>query len=138
MLLLKRRTIYVVSIAFWLFGAFKVLGIAWHAWDAGSSAKIYWAIGAYIFFAVLVFPRVVKKNILEIEQREGELLPWHSCFTPKSWAIMIFMMCLGICIRIFYSNMTFISGFYTGLGIGLISATRQYFQYLFASKSVGK
>lgn len=124
---LQRKTLYIISIAFWLFAALKVLGISWHAWDMGAAAKIYWAVGAYLFFAVLIFPRVVQKNILAIQQRPEERLPWYRCFTPSSWGVMAFMMALGISIRAFeLASMTFISGFYLGLGMALASATRGY------------
>lgn len=127
MFLCRRKTLYLLSIVFWLFAAVKVLGIAWHSWDLGESSKIYWALGAYFFFAVLVFPRVVRKNIQAIQQRSGELYPWYACFTPSSWAVMCFMMCFGIAFRAFQlASMTFIAGFYFGLGVGLISATRPY------------
>lgn len=97
----------------------------------GEATKIYWALGAYFFFAVLIFPRVVRKNILAVEKRPGELHPWYACFTPSSWAVMLFMICFGIAFRVFaLASMTFISGFYLGLGIGLISATRPYIQKL--------
>lgn len=124
----KRRTLYIISIFFWLFAAVKVLGVAWHAWDLGSASKVYWALGAYVFFAVIIFPRTVRKNILEIKERPGKLHPWYACFTPKSWVLMLCMMTLGISLRVFMLvSLTFISGFYLGLGLGLISATRLYF-----------
>lgn len=127
----RRRTLYIISTFFWLFAAVKVLSIAWYAWDAGEASKVYWAFGAYFFFAVLIFPRVVRKNILEIQQRIGDLHPWYTCFTPRSWAVMFFMMALGISLRVFdLVSMTFIAGFYSGLGLGLLSATRPYIQEL--------
>lgn len=133
---ISHRGLYIIASLLWLVAGAKVLYIAYGVWNHASSAKIYWAFGAYIFFALGIFPRVVAKNIKVIQQSGREFLPIYRCFTPSSWAIMAFMMTLGIALR--YSGFvsyTFIAGFYTGLGIALVGSIRTYLMLIFAPRS---
>ncbi|MDO4692075.1 MAG: hypothetical protein Q4A64_04285 [Porphyromonadaceae bacterium] len=132
----SHRGLYITASLLWLIAGSKVLSIAYEVWDLASYAKLYWAFGAYIFFALGIFPRVVAKNIRAIQQSGQERLPIYRCFTPSSWAVMAFMIALGIALR--YSgwvDFTFIAGFYTGLGIALIGSIRTYLMLIFAARS---
>lgn len=111
----------------WLISGSKVLGIAFGAWSQTNHYSVYiWLIGAWIFFHILIFPPVVKRNLAYLMERKA-LHPIYLCFRPATWLIMLFMMTLGIGLR--YSGWVsdnFIAGFYTGLGIALLGCMRYY------------
>ncbi len=118
----SRQFLFVFAILLWLFGGYKVLGIGFEAWvETASIYKYLWLLIALAFFMGLVFPKVVKANSEFILSLEGESFLWYKCQKPISWAIMIFMITLGICLRRF--NLVpdiFIAGFYCGLGASLV------------------
>ena len=80
-----------------------------------------------LFFTGFIFPRVVRRNLTSLTQRSEVALRWYHCFTPSSWIIMSVMIALGVTIRTLeLAPPTFITGFYTGLGLSLILSIYPY------------
>lgn len=97
--------------------------------------SILWLIGSLAFFAGFIFPRVVRRNLIGLAERAEGTLRWYQCFTPSSWIIMAFMIALGITLRALdLVPHSFVTGFYTGLGLALMLSTYPYLRLLFRPK----
>ena len=68
----------------------------------------------------------MRRNLTSLSQRSEVALRWYHCFTPSSWIIMS-VITLGVTIRMLeLAPPTFITGFYTGLGLSLILSIHPY------------
>ena len=121
---MSREKLYALAALLWFVAGANVLRIGLLGWPTeehllGSSL---WAVGSLLFFAGFIFPRVVRRNLTSLSQRSGVALRWYHCFTPSSW-----MITLGVTIRMLeLAPPTFITGFYTGLGLSLILSIYPY------------
>ncbi|MDY4250700.1 hypothetical protein [Bacteroides pyogenes] len=92
--------------------------------------EAYEAIIVFLLFFVLVFRKLYYKHTRRIEQKKEEKNCPFSFFDAKGWAIMTFMIALGVSIRRFQLLPdTFISVFYTGLSVALILTGILFLRY---------
>ena len=126
---MSREKLYALAALLWFVAGVNVLRIGLLGWPTeehllGSSL---WAVGSLLFFAGFIFPRVVRRNLTSLSQRSEVALRWYHCFPPSSWIIMSVMIALGMTIRMLeLAPPTFITGFYTGLGLSLILSIHPY------------
>lgn len=132
MIKLHRLGLCLCALALWLFAGFKVLGIAIHSYSeipAGQQlgySTLLWFVFALLFFSFFVFPRAVRPNVNYVMELK-EAMPFYHCIQPKSWLIVAFMMSLGIVLRAFsLVPVSFLVGFYGGLGLSLLACVRFY------------
>lgn len=133
---MSREKLYALAALLWFVAGVNVLRIGLLGWPTekhllGSSlwavGSSLWAVGSLLFFAGFIFPRVVRRNLTSLTQRSEVALRWYHCFTPSSWIIMCVMITLGVTIRMLeLAPPTFITGFYTGLGLSLILSIHPY------------
>lgn len=125
---LSHRGLYIFACAVWIFAGVKVLGIGLETLsEATPLPTAIWGVGSLIFFSLIIFPRVVRKNVNAIAEDSADRLPIYRAFRPSSWGIMAFMITLGITLRASgIAGDSFIAGFYMGLGTSLLGATRHY------------
>ena len=126
---MTHRQLYGLAALLWLIAGVNVLRIGLVNWTSETNilVSILWLIGSLAFFAGFIFPRVVRRNLTSLSQRSGVALRWYHCFTPSSWIIMSVMITLGVTIRMLeLAPPTFITGFYTGLGLSLILSIHPY------------
>ena len=126
---MTHRQLYGLAALLWLIAGVNVLRIGLVNWTSETSTlvSILWLIGSLAFFAGFIFPRVVRRNLTSLTQRSEVALRWYHCFTPSSWIIMCVMIALGVTIRMLeLAPPTFITGFYTGLGLSLILSIYPY------------
>ena len=134
---MTHRQLYGLAALLWLIAGVNVLRIALVNWPSETNilVSILWLIGSLAFFSGFIFPRVVKRNLTALGQRAEGTLCWYQCFTPSSWIIMAGMITLGITLRAFdLVPHTFVTGFYTGLGLSLMLSTYPYLRLLFRPK----
>ena len=130
---MTHRQLYGLAALLWLIAGVNVLRIGLVNWlsETNTLVSILWLIGSLAFFAGFIFPRVVKRNLTALGQRAEGTLRWHQCFTPSSWIIMAGMITLGITLRAFdLVPHSFVTGFYTGLGLALMLSTHPYLRLL--------
>lgn len=135
--LMTHRQLYGLAALLWLIAGVNVLRIGLVNWPSETNilVSILWLIGSLAFFAGFIFPRVVKRNLSALGQRAEGTLRWYQCFTPSSWIIMAGMITLGITLRALdLVPHSFVTGFYTGLGLALILSTYPYLRLLFRPK----
>lgn len=122
-----------------VFGAVKVLFISSTVEvNHFEAPSIYWFIGALIFFSLGVFPRAIKPNAQYVLDMP-EPTAFYKCFRPRTWGTMVFMMALGISVRVFeLASDEFIAGFYLGLGLSLLWSASYYIAPIRAFIKEGK
>ena len=128
---MTHRQLYGLAALLWLIAGVNVLRIGLVNWSSETNilVSILWLIGSLAFFAGFIFPRVVKRNLTALGQRAEGTLRWYQCFTPSSWIIMAGMITLGITLRALdLVPHSFVTGFYTGLGLSLILSTYSVFE----------
>ena len=126
---MSREKLYALAALLWFVAGVNVLRIGLLGWPAEVHLlrSSLWAVRGLLFFAVLILPRVVRRNPSTLTQRSEVALRWYHCFTPSSWIIMCVMITLGVTIRMLeLAPPTFITGFYTGLGLSLILSIYPY------------
>lgn len=72
-----------------------------------------------------IFSRVVKKYSAHIASQPEQTAVWHT-FSLRGWALIIFMMGLGMAIKYISVPTQFIASFYSGLGPMLILAAVKF------------
>ena len=125
---MTHRQLYGLAALLWLIAGVNVLRIGLVNWpsETNTLVSILWLIGSLAFFEGFIFPRVVKRNLTALGQRAEGTLRWYQCFTPSSWIIMAGMITLV--------PHSFVTGFYTGLGLALMLSTYPYLRLLFRPK----
>ena len=117
---MTHRQLYGLAALLWLIAGVNVLRIGLVNWPSETNilVSILWLIGSLAFFAGFIFPRVVRRNLIGLAERaEGTLIT------------------LGITLRALdLVPHSFITGFYTGLGLALMLSTYPYLRLLFRPK----
>lgn len=128
----SRRTLLLFAGLLWVIAGFNVLLIGINTWQEIDKpsflAKSLWAMLVFCIFLFMIFKPLHKKYTLRIANLNERNNPL-TFFNLKGWAIMIFMITLGITVRKF--NLlpdSFIASFYTGLSLAL-STTGFLFLY---------
>lgn len=103
----------------WMLAGFNIVRIGIQAAVADGSAVWLWSVVVFAAF-VAMFSRVIKKNSMRIRALPGERLPFYRFLDVKGFAVIVFMMTLGIVLRhIGGIPNSFFAFFYTGLGAAL-------------------
>lgn len=134
MLQVSQRVLYILAMVMWLFAGTKVLYLGYKLTPLASPTWYYgWLVVSFVFFTGLIFRRVVPRYVTYIEGLGAGAHPFYHCFAPRAWGIIAVMMTLGLVVR--YGGIAgpnFIAGFYTGLGVSLLLATRFYIRPIIA------
>lgn len=126
---MSRQKLYALAALLWFVAGTNVLRIGLIGWSSEEHLLVssLWAVGSLLFFAGFIFPRVVQRNLSSLSQRSEAELRWYHCFTRSAWIIMCGMIALGVTIRLLeLAPPSFITGFYTGLGLSLILSIYPY------------
>ena len=119
-----KNTLILIAGIVWAIAGFNIVRIGLIAY-AGNVTwwRVLLSIAVYAVFQVFIFGKMVKKHTARILQYEDEWQNVFRFFDTKSYLIMVFMMTLGISLRV--SGLVpngFIAYFYTGLGLSLLTA----------------
>ena len=119
-----KNTLILIAGIVWAIAGFNIVRIGLIAY-AGNVTwwRVLLSIAVYAVFQVFIFGKMVKKHTARILQYEDEWQNVFRFFDTKSYLIMVFMMTLGIGLRV--SGVVpngFIAYFYTGLGASLLTA----------------
>lgn len=120
--MIDKKFLLLENAFLWIAAGVNIARIGVAAAIADGSWVWLWSTVVFAAFATMFF-NVIKKNTIRIWAMEGEKAPWYKFLSPKGFAIVVFMMSLGIFLRRFTSlPNSFFAYFYTGLGTALATA----------------
>ena len=120
----QKQTLILIAGIVWAIAGFNIVRIGLVAYQGNFT---WWrallSVAVYAVFQIFIFGKIVGKHTNRILQYEEERQNFFRFFDTKSYLIMVFMMTLGIGLRV--SGVVpngFIAYFYTGLGASLLTA----------------
>lgn len=120
--MIDKKFLILENALLWIAAGANIARIGVAAAIADGSWVWLWSTVVFAAFATMFF-KVIKKNTARIWAMEGEKAAWYKFLSPKGFAIVVFMMSLGIFLRRFTGlPNTFFAYFYTGLGTALVTA----------------
>ncbi len=99
--------------------------------------KIPGIVAVFSLFFLLIFKRVSRRTIRRIRTKEGDRhRPW-AIFDFRGYAVMFFMIALGIAVRKSGAvNSHAIAVFYIGLSVALLSTALSMLLWIYKNKEV--
>lgn len=127
--MVKKRTLFLLAGIVWGLAGFNVLRLGVIAYNSMVTPfRLFLSAVVFILFQKGVFGRLVKKHTARILSSEKERFWFWEFFDGRSFAIMAFMMTMGISLRAFHLvPALFIAVFYSGLGASLFLAGILFF-----------
>ena len=120
----QKQTLILIAGIVWAIAGFNIVRIGLVAYQGNFTWwRVLLSVAVYAVFQILIFGKMVGKHTNRILQYEEERQNFFRFFDTKSYLIMVFMMTLGIGLRV--SGVVpngFIAYFYTGLGASLLTA----------------
>ena len=134
----NRKVLLITAGIVWMTAGANILRIGIVTWLTDSQYwlfKIGEATVVFLLFFLLVFKKLYYKHTKRIEQKKKEKNCPFSFFDVKGWIVMVFMLTFGITIRSFHLlRDAFISVFYTGLSLALMSTGVLFIRYWWVSR----
>ncbi|OUP36567.1 hypothetical protein B5F24_01370 [Bacteroides clarus] len=134
----NRKVLLITAGIVWMAAGANILRIGIVTWLTDSQYwlfKIGEATVVFLLFFLLVFKKLYYKHTKRIEQKKKEKNCPFSFFDVKGWIVMFFMITFGITIRSFHLLPdAFISVFYTGLSLALMSTGVLFIRYWWVSR----
>ena len=134
----NRKVLLITAGIVWMAAGANILRIGIVTWLTDSQYwlfKIGEATVVFLLFFLLVFKKLYYKHTKRIEQKKKEKNCPFSFFDVKGWIVMVFMITFGITIRSFHLLPdAFISVFYTGLSLALMSTGVLLIRYWWISR----
>ena len=134
----NRKVLLITAGIVWMAAGANILRIGIVTWLTDSQYwlfKIGEATVVFLLFFLLVFKKLYYKHTKRIEQKKKEKNCPFSFFDVKGWIVMVFMITFGITIRSFLLLPdAFISVFYTGLSLALMSTGVLFIRYWWVSR----
>ena len=111
----------------WSFPGIKILlGGIDAVRECGKPVAILLALPVFIAFHFM-FRSIVRKNVSRVGAMPDERVAFWKMMPLKSWLILLFMMSLGITLKLTgIASVFFIAFFYCGLGAALSEAALTY------------
>lgn len=129
----SKRFLLLTAGIVWVIAGANILRIGIVTWTATPQTwqfRLSEAIGIFLLFFVLVFRRLYYRHTDRIENKKSDKNCPFGFFDAKGWIIMAFMITGGILIRAFkLLPESFISVFYTGLGLALVYTGILFLRY---------
>lgn len=120
----QKQTLILIAGIVWAIAGFNIVRIGLVAYQGNFTWwRVLLSVAVYAVFQIFIFGKMVGKHTNRILQYEEERQNFFRFFDTKSYLIMVFMMTLGIGLRV--SGVVpngFIAYFYTGLGASLLTA----------------
>lgn len=126
---IRKDHLLLIAGLVWLAAGLNLIYIAFKAAD--HTLHPWWlfvSVTVFLLFFFLVFVKLVDKHTNRIMGYEEKRVFAFKFFDPRSYFIMIFMISLGVGLRVF--NVLpdeWISMVYTGIGASLVSAAVGFF-----------
>ena len=122
--MINRSSLYYIASVIWGIPGviITVKGILAHF--SADKGQLWWLllITALVLTGfIFMFSRIVAKNRKLIREQPERTSPFKT-FPVRGWVIVVFMMCLGMVLKIIGVPVVFTASFYSGLGPSLITA----------------
>lgn len=119
--MIKNKYLLILAGIFWILAGINIDKIGFQAYKSHITLfNILISIIIFIIFYCIIFNKLVLKHTNRIISSKIEKQKFYKFFDLKSYFIMIFMIVLGIVIRILnLLSDTYIGVFYSGLGTAL-------------------
>ena len=127
--MIRREYTYVLAAVIWGIPGVNIAVKGIRTYMLIKPDDLWWlmliTIALSIFFFI-IFRRVVRKYSERIASLPDRVMVWQ-IFPPKGWALLVFMMGLGITLKYIPAvPMSFTASFYSGLGPMLILAALRF------------
>ncbi len=136
-LFIKKRNLLLIAGIFWLIAGVNVVKMAINAYFLSYkilSIHIFLSVLIFILFSIM-FNKISKKHLVRIKSYNEQRVLFLKFFDLKSYILVIFMMSLGIFIRLkhilSYETIFF---FYFGIGSALIFSGVLFFVMFLKNK----
>lgn len=122
--MVKNRTLLFIAGIVWLIAGYNVLKIGIMAYvNHIYIVNLFMSFIVFFIFWKFIFKKLVKKHTVRIQMYGNERKYVWNFFDRPSFIIMVFMMTMGIIIRVFdLLPEIIIAIFYLGLGSALFGA----------------
>ena len=125
---MKKNYLYIVALSIWGIPGIIITSKGINAYRMQPSDNLWWLLlitTAVLAAFFLMFRKIVDKYCDRIASLPDKVKIWQT-FPPRGWTLMIFMMSLGIALKLIPGvPSAFTASFYSGLGpMLLISSAR--------------
>lgn len=125
---MKKNYLYIVAVSIWGIPGIIITSKGINAYRMQPSDNLWWLLlitTAVLAAFFLMFRKIVDKYCDRIASLPDKVKIWQT-FPPRGWTLMIFMMSLGIALKLIPGvPSAFTASFYSGLGpMLLISSAR--------------
>ena len=125
---MKKNYLYIVAVSIWGIPGIIITSKGINAYRMQPSDNLWWLLlitTAVLAAFFLMFRKIVDKYCDRIASLPDKVKIWQT-FPPRGWTLMIFMMSLGIVLKLIPGvPSAFTASFYSGLGpMLLISSAR--------------
>ena len=135
---MKKNNLYVAAAAIWGIPGIMISIKGIKAYMTQPSDDLWWLL--LITIAVIIsfffmFRKIVDRYCRRIASLAEKVSIWQA-FPVRGWALIIFMMCLGIVLKhIPQIPSAFTASFYSGLGPMLIVAAIRFIRFMMLQSS---
>ena len=135
----SKGTLIVTAGLVWILAGSNILRIGITTWQQESDfsvSNIMLSIVVFLIFFCFIFKNQFSKHTIRITNKKSDNSCPFSFFDLKSWAIMLFMIGMGVVVRKYQLlPPTFIAIFYTGLSLALILTGLLFIRYRWTNKN---
>ena len=135
---MKKNNLYVAAAAIWGIPGIMISIKGIKAYMTQPSDDLWWLI--LITIAVIIsfffmFRKIVDRYCRRIASLAEKVSIWQT-FPVRGWALIVFMMCLGIVLKHIPQIPTaFTASFYSGLGPMLVVAAIRFIRFMMLQSS---
>ncbi|MBP5690549.1 MAG: hypothetical protein J6W99_00300 [Bacteroidaceae bacterium] len=122
--MINRSSLYYIASVIWGIPGVIITVKGISAYFSADKGQLWWLllITALVQTGfIFMFSRIVAKYRKLIREQPERTSPFKT-FPVRGWVIVVFMMCLGMVLKIIGVPVVFTASFYSGLGPSLITA----------------
>ena len=122
--MINRSSLYYIAFVIWGIPGVIITVKGVSAYFVVDKSQLWWlmSVTALVLTGFLfMFSRIVSKYCQLIRELPERTTPLKT-FPVRGWVIVVFMMCLGMALKILGVPVAFTASFYSGLGPALLTA----------------
>ena len=122
--MINRSNLYSIASVIWGIPGVIITVKGISAYFSVDKGQLWWlfVITALVLTGfIFMFSRIVAKYSGLIQEQPERTSPFKT-FPVRGWVIVVFMMCLGMALKIIGVPVQFTASFYSGLGPSLLTA----------------
>jgi hypothetical protein len=126
--MIKRTVLYYIAAFIWGIPGVIITLKGISAYTSVESSQLWWLIlitALVLTGFYFMFSRIVAKYCALIQAQQERTSPFKA-FPLRGWILILFMMCLGMALKIVGVPAQFTASFYSGLGPALLIAAVKF------------